>query len=400
MRVTSFFADVLILVAVHTAAGADPPKDDPEVAKLVKDLGSPRFAVREVAERTLVELGSKARAAVLAGTKDADPEVARRCKDILPRARAAERKAFVDGKLDWPAPAGTRFKDLVGDTKDARELFADIADDDRRAGLAAQAVADPGQAAKLYRAEVARLDARDRQALVGVKAEGRGINRLNIFQEESRRAVPAGDVALALFLGALPFPDGAADPAGDRFLTAGFADLVSGPNRGPARKLFAAWLERRRARMVLGDGVEAALVTDLPEATPAARRVAGDPKATGAEVGMAVLLLARHGTKDDLALLSALRADARVFRITDGGPSASTECQVRDLAAAASLALRGQKVSDWFTLRTSTTWWAAQGMKPVESPLGFSDPEVREAALKKAWEWLDKQPGAPPPPKK
>src|SRR4051794_18364256 len=103
-----------LLVVCPAANGGDPPKVDPDVAKLVHDLGSPRFAVRETAVQRLVELGPKSKPAVLIGTKDADPEVARRCEVVLPRIQAQERRALVEGTGDWPAPAGVRFRDLVG----------------------------------------------------------------------------------------------------------------------------------------------------------------------------------------------------------------------------------------------------------------------------------------------
>jgi hypothetical protein len=41
-------------------------------------------------------------------------------------------------------------------------------------------------------------------------------------------------------------------------------------------------------------------------------------------------------------------------------------------------------------------WWA----NPVAVPARFRSGAARDAALKQAWDWLDKQPGAPPAPKK
>jgi hypothetical protein len=213
-----------------------------------------------------------------------------------------------------------------------------------------------------------------------------------------RTAAPAEATALAFYLGVLAGTGAADESICESLLKAGFADLVTGPHQVPARKLFAAWLDRCRDPYLADTALDAALFTDLPEAVTVARRVAANPDATGRAAGTAVLLLWRHGAAGDLARLSALRADTRLFETTATGTP--RECQVRDLAAAASLALRGQKVNDWFDLATSTVWWAGTGMKPVEIPVGFSKPEVREAALTKAWHWLDKQPGAPPAPKK
>ena len=51
MHTNVFLAIAAVLSTYLPANGGDPPKHDAEVAKLVKDLGSPRFAVREAAQK-------------------------------------------------------------------------------------------------------------------------------------------------------------------------------------------------------------------------------------------------------------------------------------------------------------------------------------------------------------
>ena len=171
---TNVFLVVAVGLAVCPAAnGGDPPKVDPDVARLIKDLGSPRFAVREKAVQKLVELGPRAKLAVLIGTKDADPEVARRCEVVLPRIQAEERQGAGRRDRGWPAPAGVRFRDLVGDSKEARSLFVEMTGDDHRAGAADAAAHDPPLAARLYAAEVARLAQADATALRRFQAQAR-----------------------------------------------------------------------------------------------------------------------------------------------------------------------------------------------------------------------------------
>ena len=48
MHSNIFWAAAAGLLAVCPANGGDPPKVDRDAAKLVQDLGSPRFAVREI----------------------------------------------------------------------------------------------------------------------------------------------------------------------------------------------------------------------------------------------------------------------------------------------------------------------------------------------------------------
>jgi hypothetical protein len=389
MHTNVFLAIAVVLAACPAANGGDPPKVDPDVARLVQDLGSPRFAAREAAERKLAELGSKAKAAVLASTKNADLEVARRCEAVLPKIRATERKALVDGTGGWPVPAGTRFKELVGDTKESRTLFALMTEDDRRAESADAAAADPTRATRLYAAEVTRLG----EAQQRVMKAFRGEFPLDWLREDSRAAIPTGEVALGLYLGALT-PAGAADPpdATDLFVPA-FRDLAAGPEKGPFGKLFVAWLGGRDPKAMQA-GLHAALAAGVPSAVGPARRLVADRTAEGPVIGAAVLVLGRLGTREDLASLSALRDDRREYNAAIGS---SESTQVRDLAAAASLTLRGQKFWRYgFDQLIWLVWWA----DPVVVPAMLPSDAARAAALKKAWDWLDQQPGAPPKPAK
>ncbi|QEL18060.1 tetratricopeptide repeat protein [Limnoglobus roseus] len=78
-------AVVLISPLIYLLA-ADPPKaveKKPDAEQLVRDLGSPVFAVRDRASRDLWKLGEPARTAVEAATKSDDPEIAQRASDIL-----------------------------------------------------------------------------------------------------------------------------------------------------------------------------------------------------------------------------------------------------------------------------------------------------------------------------
>jgi hypothetical protein len=222
---------------------------------------------------------------------------------------------------------------------------------------------------------------------------------LNSAREASRKAVTPGDVVLALYLGTFPPGPGATDSADvDRVLTTGFLDLANGPQQGSVRKLFAAWLGRRTDRRAVAAGLQAALVAGLPEAAPAARRLADDPAADGQEVALAALVLGHHGTKDDMARLSALRNDVRVCR---GSAGTGYEVEVRDVAAGMSLALRGQDRRVFrFQVVHVMAEWGGTGTCPYTDVGWLGTPAEREAAHREAWGWLDRQPGAPLRPKK
>jgi hypothetical protein len=385
----------VVLVLCQLANCADPPKVDPEAAKLVKDLGSPRFAVREAAEKKLAELGSKAKPAVAAGAKDTDAELARRCEGVLTKIRAAERKALVDGSGNWPAPAGTRFKDIVGDTKEARELFAMMTEDDRWAALADAAAENPARAAQLYADEVTRVVEAGRVFSAAVR-------KTEDMRAHSLRTAPPGHVALFLFLGSFQTPSKVSDPSVVAPLfQAGFYGLATGPLMRPVGKLLAAWLASRRDQMAVMSGLGAALLTGRDEALSAARQWVADPKADGPVVGTAAVVLGAHGTLKDLPLLSALRDDTRVYHAENFGKGEQVRAQVRDVAVGMSLSLRSVSLREFnFAPVKVRSVWEDSDTYRYQDVSWTHPPQARDEAHRKAWDWLDKQPGAPPKPAK
>lgn len=396
---TNLYLVILIALPDCSAVGGE----EPDPAKLVRDLGSARFAARETAEQKLIALGPKAKAAVLAGTKDADSEVARRCEAIVPKILVAEGKALAEGTVDWPAPAGTRFKELVGDTKEARKLFALMTGDEHRAEVANTTADNPAQAAKLYAAELNRLMEAEARAVRAYLRQPADYRKKVSFADVHREAISQGDVALALYLGTLSPSDAAAEPSSSvsAMPRASFFELAAGPLREPIGRLFTAWLDRRHDPSAAQNGMEAALFADVDWANGSARRWATNKSSRGDAVGTALVVLGHHGNKDDLAKLSALREDHRRYRLSEDTrrPGVQLEIQVLDVAAAMSLRLRSQKLeSHGFSPKLNKTSWGRPDLAQYVTPAAFASEEERAAALKKAWDWLDQQPGAPPKP--
>ena len=386
------------------ASGAEKPKSGPVDAAtaLVQQLGDPDFATRESVGDKLRALGVKAKPALQAGARDPNPEVAKRSREVLAAIKAAERQAFLAGKREPITPAWKRFKELVGDTKASRELFVEMMADDRRAELVEKAEASPAKAAEVYAAEVTRA------ADAGLKSYEQFTGQLppqgqsTPMADASREDVPFGDAIAVLFLGTHSLPKGAKDPSASWALRASFADGVKGPQKEPLRKLFAAWLDRRTDPETIHDGLETALFASVPDALPIARRLVADPKLSAPTKGVAVLIVGNHGTKDDLPLLNACRSDVRPYYeyTTLDKNKQRFEIQVRDLAAAMSLHLSGQDfVKYGFQLIELHIWWVVSGPAPIKKIGWFDTGEARDAALKKAWDWLDAQPKPPAAPK-
>jgi hypothetical protein len=129
------FASVIPLVVIVAADPKPGEEGTPEferAAALVKQLGHPRFAVREAAARDLVELGATAVPALSAGTKSKDQEVRTRCEALLPQAKAAEWKRRADAYVAKPdekhdLPLLAEWDTLIGKPDaGSRKLFAEM----------------------------------------------------------------------------------------------------------------------------------------------------------------------------------------------------------------------------------------------------------------------------------
>jgi len=93
--------------------GDKPQADAAEIATLVKQLGDDSYAVREAAQKKLIEIGPPARDAVAAAVESKDPEVSTRAKAILEAiADASARQAAeaIKKNLLWKAPLANGVK--------------------------------------------------------------------------------------------------------------------------------------------------------------------------------------------------------------------------------------------------------------------------------------------------
>lgn len=100
---------------------------------LVQRLGDPAYDVRELAAQELLRLGRGAVSALQEGLAHSDPEIRRRCRDLLPRARRSEQEIRFDtflltgqdrGGLRFPG--WTRFRTLAGSDLLTRRLYLDL----------------------------------------------------------------------------------------------------------------------------------------------------------------------------------------------------------------------------------------------------------------------------------
>jgi RNA polymerase sigma factor (sigma-70 family) len=379
------------------------PRANPEVDKLVRQLGSPNFANREAAEKALRNMGARAAATVRAGMSDADAEVAKRCKAVWPKLWETEiARPDADRLAGYAHPLWTRFRKSVGDDPGSRTLYAEMVVDAGRFAMLETAQADPAKAGDVYEAELKRRVAAMKRAYQEAEAAAGG--KLGDLWPASG-ILSRGELAALLFLGtfrstaAVTFRE-----AGDNDRVAhhnvfGIALHPNGLKKGegiaPAlRRLFAAWLGTRTDPNPMQFGMNLALYHGITEVAPAARANAANAKLDPRARGFALLAVGRFGTRTDLALLKEAFSDARVFHATsytsETGQKRPVEALVGDAAIASALRVFGQHPADFaFPLLEMYKERSPETLAKYHL-LGFFDDETRQAAHKKAKDWLDK----------
>src|SRR5262245_3779974 len=145
----------LVLAAAPGLRAADAPARPAapgQARALVRLLASEDFAVREDATRRLADLGKGAEAALKEGADDDDPEVRRRCSELLALANRSDLEVALsrflathDEQALEKLPAYPRFVKAAGDTPQARGLFVEMCLAD--AALMVDAEKDPAAAA-------------------------------------------------------------------------------------------------------------------------------------------------------------------------------------------------------------------------------------------------------------
>ncbi|MFL5340378.1 MAG: RNA polymerase sigma factor [Gemmataceae bacterium] len=380
------------------------PKPDPIPAKLVEQLGSKDFAERESAQKQLQELGSKARGAIEAGLKFENREVVRRCRELLDRLARAE----------FDAKHWARFAKVIGDDNESRALFERIRSLRRNIELLDAVAADPKAAGKLYDDRWAELNKTARIPT--------GVGSYQLVP------APLADVVGWMYLGTFPGAEGTFHtshsldflPHGKHSGDALTPTLKDETVAAPLRRLVGKWTAARVDYSGREYGFQLALWCDIKEVLPAAREtvvanVKDDPYPgnTARNVGFALLVVGKFGSKDDLPLLEKHAASDvrcavilhdpppkagvpvhRIIRMPIEGQDTTT--QLRDVSATMRLHLLGQNPDDsGFYWRWPNDPDARKPVKPAERfelySIGFMRDADRATAHKKAKEWVNKQ---------
>lgn len=334
------------------------------IASLVAQLGSDSFKEREAATDKLLKVGVPALGAVRRAVRESrDPEIVWRCRRLVTLLRDQEAKQLVaaflrgDASAEAAMPGWDRFRELYGEKRPTRELFAAMMLEER-------------ELLELFGAETA-------------EAERAFVATVQMTQRmASRQGVPEGSLAAMLFLAAEPSVN-----RSDR-ISANLSYLcryLHTRSKGKVfaksslmRKLLVRYLVREDVNTTAHTRLLVGVYLEVEQTLELAESVLSNKAAPGQGRGYAALVFYMMGTMDDLPHLEeAMGDDEVVFTYRRKNEQRTT--QVRDIARAALVRITGQPLGDYGFTTTSNR------SRPSFLHFAFNSEKKRQESIER-WE--------------
>ncbi len=382
-----------VATAAEGRAGSVLAGDEQPAARageLIRQLGAKQFAVRQRAQRELVELGLAAKSALQAACDSHDAEIRHRAKQALASVLDIDFQMRLEAFLAEGAgpeghglPGWEEYRLLAGEGPLARRLFGDM---QRTEHELLEAVDDnPKRAGEV-------LESRCLEVGLDLAEPGAGASRASA-------APPATLAAMLLTAANDEVPISAA--AGDclyRFCQQrALEQSLLARNTGEVlRQLLAAWVVRPLAADSLTSyrNLVLALENDVKGALATATSLIEGGGAPAHYIPWAILTVAKFGGPQQRDLLEPLLNDQRNITVPNRGGQ-NLDAQVRDVALAALVHLSGQALADYgfahVRLHPSSLF--------IPDSLGFSAPPARDRALQHWREWSAQHPADKTQPK-
>ncbi len=348
--------------------------------RLVRQLGSLRFLEREAATQSLLQMGTRAHAAVKAGLAHPDAEIRFRCQQLLPMLQAMELHRQIDTYLRGSPqadhtrlPGLTRFVEVVGEDRVSRQFYAEMLRQN------SQWLTEAEQDSKAATQEYAhRLE-----VIYGL-----------LRQSSLRETAPLDPMSIAviLFVGAHPkvASQGQLNALHLHYflLQSPLQTLLkqSSEEGKRLRKLFVAWGQAQQSSNASQLFYKIAARLQVREALPLALRALTNPAVSASGRVHAMLLVGKLGNTNHRPVLRPFLTDHTVV----GHVSRNNllgKIQVRDVALAITVHLSGKplKSQDFPFLRPADPLAASYSF-------AFSNETERETTFKKYQGLLHKQP--------
>jgi HEAT repeat protein len=382
VQVSLLIASMSGFMTTRLSANTPLPEIDSRRAReLVEQLGSPNYRRREEAANQLVKMGAAIESILREGLEMPNPEIRSRCRQILPLALSydLERRLqrFLANQNDEqnPPPAcWTKFREMVGDSPAARELFA-----------------------AMHRLDTQFLIALDRNP--GSIQQKMVASCMEVMQMQNYGAnfiVPAERLALLLF--AAIHPKLKNNVESQSYLGSA---LLSMSYRQPAKVMMQKdpIIRTLILKFILEGGVYAAnnglyLLSNLEmkETAEVARNFLKRKDVDSYSKSMAVALLGKFGGKEAIPEVLPYLSDKTNLGETRFGNGNPIRTQMRDVALATLVSLTGQNPADYDFAYLKMFNGGRVVFQVHQNPtlMGFSDEATREAALKKWRDWYDK----------
>lgn len=356
-----------------------------EIQKLINQLGSDEFPLREQAEIELQDLGKEALIALRKATITGDLEIRLRSKRLLGSFEQqqlehdlneliSDEKGIGDGLPYW-----SQFRKIGGFEKSARQLYVSI-----------------------VRQEPAILKAITKEQQNIVDEYARLVQKVYNSSIRDSKITDETDLAILLLLGADPvFLESISETTNETILplrlktilsgTRGAASIVGATNAVPLMRLLRNWIvTNAKNEELVGYMVKLGLRYGFRrESLRIARRNFKDPqkKINAGARSISYLAIAKLGNREDCELILEGLRDEQVCHTWHNGET-RVETQVRDVALLCLIHLTEQNPKDFgFDLLRSDSVCLYS-----EFSIGFPTEKSRQTSFEKWERWLAENP--------
>jgi len=350
------------------------------VARLIAELSSDEFAVRESASDELANIGLPAFSSLEAAASHPDREVRKRIQHVLGLIRQHDHErrleAFLSGKDDgeeYPLPGWTRFRRSYGDDAEARSLFVDM-----------------------QRADAELLRLLEEGPRLAIDALTQRSAPVQVTMQAAQQQRSQGQVAAALFVAAEPdiqMPSQALATLFNQCFQPQMREtLKSASRREIPRKMLAAIVSRSEGSAAY-QSMHIAMEMKLAEGiVPAARILKNHETAPNAAMAhFALMTIAALGDASHLPLVENDKLMQDVTQVGQFQENGTTYMiQLRDVALVAAIVLSKQSVNDYFDIPRKDSLSNPQMIFLNPRLIGFASDEKREAVAAK---WKDYKAG-------
>ena len=367
---------ITLLGSLNAAAGtADDAAVAERVARLIADLGSEEYTVRESATEELARIGLPAFAALEAAANHADREVRYRSQRVLGiiRRHDNERRleAFLSGKqdtADYSLPGWNRFRKTYGDGGEQRTLFVEMQRAD--AELMRALEENPRRAAELLTT----------RAIVAQQAMQARSQPLSLAQ-----------VIVSLFVAAEPdvtVPTQALSGLFSQCFQPAIREAMDGPRQREIPRKMLGTIISRSEDLAAFQAMSVAAQFKLPEGiAPATKILKGhNGNLTAPQAQHALITIAKLGDASHLPLVESEKLLTDQSQVAQFRENDTTYViQLRDVALAAAIVLSKQDLRTYFDVPRNQALDDPQMIFLNARLIGFADNGKRAAVFAK-WE--------------